>query len=84
MRLTKHAAIFLAGFALAAHGTEPTAKKATPAAKATRPDPKFLEYLGTLEADEENWTDIASTALAPADPKHDVKSEAAAKSAERK
>jgi hypothetical protein len=33
-------------------------------APALQPDIKFLEYLGTVETDDENWTEIAAAALA--------------------
>ena len=58
--LPKHIAILLAGFSLGAHNAASGAeseKKAEPA-KATQPDIQFLEYLGTLEDDDENWTDV--------------------------
>jgi hypothetical protein len=37
-------------------------KPAAPA-NAAPPDVKFLEYLGTLEDEGENWTDVAATDL---------------------
>jgi hypothetical protein len=59
----KHVAILLAGFSLAAHGAESVAKKTAVAAKATQPDIEFLEYLGTVEGDDENWTEIEDEQL---------------------
>jgi hypothetical protein len=47
---------------LAADGDKPD-KKPAPPAKAVQPDVKFLEYLGTLEGEGENWTDVAATDL---------------------
>jgi hypothetical protein len=35
----------------------PTGKAAN---KVAAPDLEFLEYLGTLEGDEDNWTDVAN------------------------
>ncbi|HTE41379.1 MAG TPA: hypothetical protein VK629_11140 [Steroidobacteraceae bacterium] len=48
---------------LAAPAAEPMAKKTSVDAKASKPDLKFLEYLGTLEGEDENWTDLAVIAL---------------------
>ncbi len=44
----------------------------TSSSKVAQPDFKFLEYLGTLESDEENWTQIdleqiATTTLSAAE-----------------
>jgi hypothetical protein len=61
----------LAGTVLAADGPamgglaadgDKTDKKPAPA-KVAPPDEKFLEYLGTLEGEGENWTDVAATDL---------------------
>jgi hypothetical protein len=41
---------------------KPDKKPAAPA-KAAQPDEKFLEYLGTLEGEGEDWTDVAATDL---------------------
>jgi hypothetical protein len=54
----KHFAIVLAGCALTAHGAESQSKKLPP--KPTQPDIQFLEYLGSVEADDENWTDVSA------------------------
>ena len=43
--------------AMAANATE-TAPKTTQPAKSLQPDVKFLEYLGTVEDDEDNWMDV--------------------------
>ena len=37
--------------------------------KSPPPDLDFLEYLGTLESDEDNWTDVMNVELPPAKPK---------------
>ena len=39
-----------------AQGAQPSQK---PANKSAAPDIEFLEYLGTLESEDENWTDVA-------------------------
>jgi hypothetical protein len=57
VELSKCAALLLTGFSLAAHGAEQTARKAA-SNKAVQPDIEFLEYLGTAEGDDENWTEI--------------------------
>jgi poly-gamma-glutamate capsule biosynthesis protein CapA/YwtB (metallophosphatase superfamily) len=81
----KHVAILLAGFSLAAHGAESAAKKTAAAAKAAQPDIEFLEYLGTVEGDDENWTEVEDEQLnwqqSDAAPKarDGAKTEAAAK-----
>lgn len=36
---------------------------AKPAEKAPAPDLDFLEYLGTLESDDGNWTDVLNVEL---------------------
>jgi hypothetical protein len=53
-------------------------KKPASAAKAPPPDVKFLEYLGTLEGEGENWTDVAAPDLLE-QVKGDAKAKAAAK-----
>ena len=53
-------------------------------ARPAQPDIKFLEYLGTLEGDGENWTEIAAVALAAPASKPAAKPEAVAKPAETK
>lgn len=53
----KHIALLLTGFSLTAQAAESAPKKVAPAQPAL-PDIKFLEYLGTLEGDDENWTDV--------------------------
>jgi hypothetical protein len=63
----KHIAVLFAGFSLAAHGAESAPKKPTQATKPAQPDVKFLEYLGTVDGDEENWTD-ALIAVVAAEP----------------
>ena len=84
MQLLTPAAILIAGLSLAAHGAESASKKTAPAPKVEQPDVKFLEYLGALEGDEENWTEIATVLAEPKD-KGATKQEAAAKpAAERK
>jgi hypothetical protein len=60
----KHIAVLLAGFSLAAHGAESAPKKTTQPAKPAQPDIKFLEYLGTVDGDDENWTDALSAVVA--------------------
>ncbi len=58
------------------------------ASKSATPDLDFLEYLGTLEGDEENWTDVANMELSDAKKKAldgavvkgEAKSESTAKS----
>ena len=59
----KHIAVLLAGFSLAAQGAESAPKKPVQATKPAQPDVKFLEYLGTVDGDDENWTDALSDAL---------------------
>jgi hypothetical protein len=59
----KHLALLLAGFSLAAHGAESAPKKPAQQPKSAQPDVKFLEYLGTVDGDEENWTDTISEVL---------------------
>jgi hypothetical protein len=59
----KHIAVLLAGFSLAAQGAESAPKKPVQAAKPTQPDIQFLVYLGTVDGDDENWTDALSDAL---------------------
>jgi len=81
-KLEASVALLLLSFAMSAQGAEPEAKR--PADKppvVAKPDIAFLEYLGTLEDDEENWTDIANTVLAEARSKRSAKQEATAKSA---
>ncbi len=80
MQREQYIALLLAGFALAAQGAEPSPKKTAPASKVAQPDIKFLEYLGTLEGDDENWTEIADSALAAPEGKGKAKAEAVVKS----
>ena len=61
-----------------------TQQQKKPARPAAQPDIKFLEYLGTLEGDDENWTEIAAIALAEPKGKPSAKPEAAAKPAAEK
>ena len=76
--------------ATGALGADARPKKPTEPTKPAQPDVKFLEYLGTLEGDDENWTEIAAIALAApaeaADPKGKqvAKPEAAPKPAAEK
>jgi hypothetical protein len=54
--------------------------------QSAEPNLEFLEYLGTLESDEENWTDVVNVELPNAKAKSTgakgkSKSEVAAKSA---
>ena len=67
-------------WAQAAHAAD--APRKSPPAK-QQPDIKFLEYLGTMEADDENWTDVAATVLAEQSAKQsdklDAKQESTAK-----
>jgi len=60
-------------FAIAAHCADPVSA-GKPRAKNAAPNLEFLEYLGTLESDEENWTDVANVELTKRPPK--TKSEA--------
>jgi len=54
------AGVLLMSCALAAHAADrPAAKQA----KSPQPDLDFLEYLGTLENDEDNWTDVMTMDL---------------------
>lgn len=76
-------AILAAGLALTAQAAEPSKKQAA-ADKKGQPDIKFLEYLGAMEGDQDNWTDIAASALADAKRKGDARAEDAAKSAVEK
>ncbi len=83
----KHIAFLLAGFSLTAQAAESAPKKAAPA----QPDIKFLEYLGTVEGDDENWTDVdapdeKSSATSGATPpgKANAKAETAKPAVERK
>jgi hypothetical protein len=94
VRSYNQVAVWLSGCLLMvlhiASAAEVTPKKAAPASKAAPPDAKFLEYLGTFEGDNENWTQvdlpvIAATALPPTEGKAGAKVEATAKpAAERK
>ena len=60
-----HIALLVAGAAL--HSI--TAHSAEPSKRTAQPDIKFLEYLGSLEGNEENWTDVANAeALASSTP----------------
>jgi hypothetical protein len=69
-RLGWVASALLAGLA---SGAEPQARplpqavakpgQASSPQRSAPPDIRFLEYLGTLEADDENWTEIAAAAL---------------------
>jgi hypothetical protein len=43
-------------------------KKPAAVIKTPLPDLKFLEYLGTLEDDDENWTDVAVLVQASSQP----------------
>jgi hypothetical protein len=61
----------------AAEAVKPDKKPAS-AAKAPPPDVKFLEYLGTLEGEGENWTDVAAPDLLE-QVKGDAKAKAVAK-----
>jgi hypothetical protein len=61
-------AVLLAGFSLAAHGAESAPKKSAPPTQPTQPDIKFLEYLGTVDDDEENWTDALSDVIVAEPP----------------
>jgi len=88
----KRVAILLAGISLVVHnvavGADRASKKAPTADKpAAQPDIKFLEYLGTVEDDEENWTQIdleQVTTKVLAAPEGKAKTEAAAKPATEK
>ena len=62
---------------LADEGVKPDKKPAS-AAKAPPPDVKFLEYLGTLEGEDENWTDVTAPDLLE-QVKGDAKAKAVAK-----
>lgn len=87
MKLEMRFAVLLFAVALAAQGAEPAPKKpeTKQATRAAKPDIAFLEYLGTLEGDDENWTDIANTVLTESRGKRAVKQEAATpKAAETK
>jgi len=84
VRTEAQIALLLASFSLAAHGAEPETKKTAATSKSAQPDIRFLEYLGTLESDGENWTDIATTTLASPKDKDDAKAEATAKPATEK
>ena len=55
------AGVLLASCALIAHGAEHAPAKVP--GKAAAPDLDFLEYLGTLESDEDNWTDVVNVEL---------------------
>lgn len=55
--IPKHMIMLLAGFSLAAQSAE-RAAKAVPSSASAQPNLQFLEYLGTLEDDDENWTDV--------------------------
>jgi hypothetical protein len=78
--------LLAASCALTAHGADRGAAK--PPSKTT-PDLEFLEYLGTLESDEDNWKDVLNVELPAAartKPKGDAqkgkaKAESAAKGA---
>jgi len=83
VRTEAQIAFLLAGLSLAAQGAEPKIQKAVAPSKSAQPDVRFLEYLGTLESDGENWTDIATTTVASPKDK-DAKAEAAAKPATEK
>jgi len=72
-----------AGLALTAQAADPSKEQAAEAKKA-QPDIKFLEYLGAMESDQDNWTDIAASALADAKRKGDARAEDAAKRAVEK
>ena len=52
----------LAAVGLAADGGKPDKKPVSPV-KAPPPDVKFLEYLGSLEGEGENWTDVVAADL---------------------
>ena len=77
--------VLLAVCVLAAHGADPAPGK--PRAKNAAPDLEFLEYLGTLESDEANWTDVVKADLMRASKpkgttnKDQAKTEGATKSA---
>jgi hypothetical protein len=57
--------VALVSCALAAYAAD---REPKPAPKIVAQDLDFLEYLGTLESDEENWTDIAVMNLTDVDP----------------
>ena len=84
MKFAASIAVFVGGLACAAlsvEGAEPAPKKAdAKSATPVKPDIAFLEYLGTLEGDDENWTDIANTVLAESRRKRAANREAPAKS----
>jgi hypothetical protein len=78
-------AVLLAGFSLAAQGAESAPKQPAQPAKPALPDIKFLEYLGTVDGDDENWTDALSvmSAVEPQN-KANAKAETAKPVVERK
>ena len=49
---------------------------AKPAAKSPAPDLDFLEYLGTLESDDGNWTDVLNVELPTQTPQAAAKPKA--------
>src|SRR5712671_6171035 len=82
------AGLALMAFAMAAQSADPAAPNKA-GSKRAAPDLEFLEYLGTLESDGENWTDAVNADLAQAQPKpkrsiakDKSKTEAAAKNAD--
>ena len=87
MGLERSMAIVIAGLAaaVAAHcdtargDTVPKAPVSTHAA--IEPDIKFLEYLGTLEGDDENWTEVASAESVSGDDTESTSGAAAEKTA---
>jgi hypothetical protein len=65
------AAVWLITFAITARGAEQTPAK--PVVKAPALDLDFLEYLGTLESDDGNWTEVVNIEL-PKPPPANAKS----------
>lgn len=62
LTLSKRALLFMS-VSLTLHnamaaGASEVAPKTSQPTKAPQPDVKFLEYLGTVEDDEDNWMDV--------------------------
>lgn len=62
LKVSKRALLFM-GVSLTLHdamaaGVAETAPKTSQPSKSLQPDIKFLEYLGTVEDDEDNWMDV--------------------------